>query len=308
MAILTFSEGAVLGGVQSWLQYRGIQAVCQPQEQFDLRALAQWLTPGVKAQAGDSVRYSAFLASGSAVIDYGGQWMNEQGTYGRYNRTLTVTSDASPVRTIQPANAGWYRDAAVSLQTAAITGQTLYVTQELGRTNGGSFVPYAMLAQGWLTSTAPVSSTTQPPPDGNGGGSGRGCCLTESVFFIADGTTSIAPALTIPAGKQARFTFIDDSLVTNAAIASRLVFLSIQDSTNSGFYIEASSAQPAATSKLYSFQVGGERRDLSASGVEYIPLPTDVWFRGTVFFDLGMSNPQPGDNWLTAQITYELRG
>lgn len=308
MGIFTFSEGAVLGGVQSWLQYQGLQAVCQPQEQFDLRALAQWLTPGVKAQAGDSVRYSAFLASGSAVIDYGGQWMNEKGVYSRYNRTLNVTSGASPVRTIQPANAGWYRDAAVSLQTAAITGQTLYVTQELGRTNGGSFVPYAMLAQGWLTSTAPVSSTTQPPPDG-GGLSGGGCCVTTQIFTgMPTGGNSSFVVLPEVTGKQIRLLVLITTLATAAGGANRLAQLSVTSASGGFYQVFATTPQPPSTSHGYQYQAGGERYVETISGTDFLPLPADTWLSGAVTVVLQHANLAVADSYNSAVLTYETRG
>lgn len=308
MPILTFSPNAVLGGFSSWLQYQGLQAACQPQDQFDLRALAQWLTPGVKAQAGDGVRYSAFLTSGSVAIDYGGQWMNEKGIYSRYNRTLNVTSASSPVRSIQPANVGWYRDAAVSLQTAAITGQTLYVTQELGRTNGGSFVPYAMLAQGWLTSTAPVSGTTQPPPDG-GGAPGGGCCVTtQTLVEMSTGGTSSSVVLPAVAGKQIRLLYVIATLATAVGGANRLPYLLFFSASGASYQVFATTPQLPLTSRGYTYQAGGERYTPAGANGDFLPLPAETWLSGAVTVGLQHGNVTAGDNYISAILVYETRG
>lgn len=309
MAILTFGEITPLQGFYAWAQQAGRPpAVPCPQGDV-LEILAARLTRGTYAEAGDTIRYSAFLASGNAVINFGGQWANDAGVYKRYNRTLAVSSAASPARATSPASAGWYRDAAVSLESGTITGQTLYVTQELGRTNTGAFAPIAMLAQGWLTSTAPVSDGPNPPPDaGGGGGGGGGCCITSLVSEEMSGDTSIAYSIVVPTGQNVRIVSINGSLQTSGTAGNRLVTLQIDNGVWYTYVASAQAVQTGGTERNYYYAPDSPRYTDIATGTEYHPLPDNLWFDDVVNVTIQMNNVKPGDllgNW---PIVYETRG
>lgn len=307
MAVITFAAGAPLSGFWNWAAQQNMLPLCQPSAGGSLELLAKKLTWGTYAEAGDSVRFSAFLASGSAVIDYGGQWMDDAGIYKRYNQTLSVTSAASPVRVTQPASPGWYRDAAVSLQTAGITGQTLYVTHELGRTNGGGFAPIAMLAQGWLSSTAPVGNQNPPPADGGGGGGG-GCCITDHAFAAGIGLQSASVTIPVAAGTNIRITSIIGTLTTSAVAGARYINATVSGSGDlSGFNVFATNVQAPGTVQGYQWLSGVERSVSPLTNQEILPLPENTWFSNEVTVQLQQTNPDAGDDWGTPLVGYEIR-
>lgn len=307
MAVISFAANAPLSGFWAWAAAQNMLPLCQPSGGNSLDLLAKKLTWGTYAEAGDSVRFSAFLASGSAVIDYGGQWMDDAGVYQRYNRTLSVTAAASPVRSIIPASPGWYRDAAISLQTAGIAGQTLYVTQELGRTNGGSFAPIAMLAQGGLTSTAPVVG-------GGGGGGGGGCCagggslITTPGFVNAEGFDFVIQVIPIPAGKQLRLTEVRGTYNIGALVLPlRRVFLAISMNSGPFYEIYASADQPMSSAREYTWLLGAERGTVPGTDDEIMPLPPDLWGSTSITVVADAVNRSGSENWGTVAIRYELR-
>lgn len=305
MAILTFAPSAPLSGFESYLVQRGMEVVCAPQGQIDLHLLAQRLQPGTYAEAGDSVRFSAFLTSGSAVIDYGGQWQNEKGIYSRYNHTLSITAAGSPVRATRAASAGWYRDAAASLQTAGITGQTLYITQELGRMNAGAFAPFAMLAQGWLTSQGPVSNIVPPPiPDGGGGAGGGGCCIPTLIEDLWDPDSDNPHTHTPAATGASRLIYLAYSFTTSAVAGNRRQYLALTPTTGYGAEIYVQVDQPAATTYGYLFMAGGISQDDTTANLYTRPLPEDLYINGDYLVAIQRSNPKAGDTWSFAAGTF----
>lgn len=309
MAILSYSAGAPLQGFLSWAQQQGMTPLCQPSLPNVLEILGRKLQWGTYAEAGDTIRYSAFLSSGDAVIDYGGQWADDAGLYKRYSHSLAVSSSTSPARAFGPASAGWYRDAAVSLQSGSITGQTLYVTQELGRTNRGAFAPIAMLAQGWLTSSAPVSDKpTAPPSTATTGGGSGGCCITSMVSEEMFGDTSIAYSYTVAAGQNARIVSINGGLITSGTAGNRLLTLQIDNGVWFTYVASAQAVQGAGIERGYYFAPGSPRYIDLATGTEYAPLPDDLWFDDIVNVTIQMDGVKTGDvlgNW---PIVLETRG
>jgi len=306
MAILTFAPSAPLSGFESYLMQRGMEATCAPQNTLALEQLAQRLHPGVWAEAGDSVRFSAFLASGSAVIDYGGQWQNEKGIYSRYNHTINISSGSSPVRATRAASAGWYRDAVASLQTAGITGQTLYITQELGRQNAGAFAPFAMLAQGWLTSTAPVSSGGPPLPDGGGSGAGgSGCCIGTLVEDFFNPNTENPQIHVGPVGGASRLVYLSYNYTTSAIAGNRRQYLALGKAIELAAEIFVLVDQPASTTYGYVFIAGGQSQDDVANNQYIRPLPENLFIDGSYYLTVQASNSKAGDAWSSAVPTYE---
>ena len=308
MAILTFAPSAPLSGFESYLMQRGMEATCHPLGQADLQLLAQRLHPGVYAEAGDSVRFSAFLTSGSAVIDYGGQWQNEKGIYSRYNHTINISSGASPVRATRAASAGWYRDAVASLQTAGITGQTLYITQELGRQNAGAFAPFAMLAQGWLTSQSPVSSNAPPLPDGGGASAGGGCCLETIVNSNWDPDTVNPKTFTVAAGTNARLVYLEFGYTTSATVGDRFIYLQVAPTTGQGFEVFSLIAQPASTSYSYTFQAGGPTFSDVAGDGYFWGIPEGLWFSGDIEITIQAAGVKAGDLYSLTTASFATRG
>lgn len=308
MAILTYSAGAPLQGFYAWAQEHGVPPAvpCPTGDLYTL--LSQRLTRGTYAEAGDVVRYSAFLASGDAVMNFGGQWANDAGVYKRYSQSLAVSAGSSPARVTAPASAGWYRDAAVSLETGGITGQTLYVTQELGRTNGGAFAPIAMLAQGWLTSAAPVSDGPNSPPDvGGGGGSGGGCCIGTLFDDVwdPDADTMTIP---VPAGAAGRVVYVSSRLVASGVAADRVQTLELLPASGFGFVDVGLVPVTAGQSKGFAWQAGGPTFTHPQTGDYYRGLPENLWFDSDFVVQISHSHKQAGDNQTFANVTWEIKG
>lgn len=309
MAILTFGDVTPLQGFYAWAQQLGRPPAvpCPQGDVFEI--LASRFTRGIYAEAGDTIRYSAFLASGDAVINFGGQWANDAGLYKRYNWTLPVSAAASPARATAPASAGWYRDAAVSLQSGTITGQTLYVTQELGRTNGGVFAPIAMLAQGWLTSTAPVSDKPNPPPDvGGSGGGGGGCCLETNYSDAYDPAIDGTPhTIAVPSGQVGRIMSLTMQLSTGGTAGNRRVGVEIAQQYISGFIYTFPIDQPASTNHNYVLTLGAQTYTDTPTLTHWTALP-DLWFSEDILLYVSSSNPGAGDSFGNIYIGYQLKG
>lgn len=185
MGIITYTQDAVLGAYQQWLMQQGAQAC------LDKRIIGQdapdcGLQAGtIYAQAGSLLRYSVLTTLTSVNVSFFGQFQTEAKMWQNVGQVVTGTSAGGIDRITQTATAGCYKNMVASVGTASVSGTEVYVLAELGRTNNGEFVPYAVLLSGYVTTNEPLDSGGGPRgrPTPSSGGSG-GSCVCPSTFSI----------------------------------------------------------------------------------------------------------------------------
>lgn len=309
MAVITYTQEAVLGAYQTWLMEQGVQAcldrIVKPQDPPGCANI-----PGtVYAQAGSSIRYTVQTTLTQATVFFSGSFQPDSGGWNNVSQTVIGTVAGGADQVIRPATPGCYRTMVATVGEAVVGGAEVYVLAELGRTDNGQFVPYALLLSGYIRSNEPIDMGPGPgtknPPTSSGGG---GCCITSLVSDEMFGDTSIAYNFTVPAGKNARIVSINGSLQTSGTAGNRLVTLQINNGIWFMYVASAQSVQTANTERGYYFAPGSPRYVDVVTGQEYAPLPENLWFDATVNVVIQMTGVKTGDllgNW---PIVYELRG
>lgn len=309
MAVITYSQEAVLGAYQTWLMQQGAQAcldrIVRSQEPPSCANI-----PGtVYAQAGSSIRYTVLTTLSQATVFFSGSFQPDSGGWNNVSQTVIGTSAGGVDRVIRPATPGCYRTMVATVGEAVVGGAEVYVLAELGRTDNGVFVPYALLVSGYIRSNEPIDMSPTPgtknPPTSAGGG---GCCITTMVNDEMVGNGSIAYDVDVPAGKNARILNINGALETVGTAGNRYLSLQLSSGIHPAFYAVAQVAQAASITRQFFFQVGSPRYIAPTEGTEYSPLPESLWFDGSMGVVLQVEGIKTGDNLNIWNILYELRG
>lgn len=309
MAVVTYTQNAVLGAYQQWLMQQGAQA-CLERRVIGQDAPDCAIQQGmVRAQAGSLLRYSVLTTLASANVFFAGQFLSDVGMWQNVGETVTGTSAGGIDQVVRPATAGCYKNMVASVGTAVVAGSEVYVLVELGRTNNGQFTPYAILLSGYVRTNEPIDSgggpkINNPPTTGGGGG---GCCIESMVADIFSGTTTATYSATVAAGTAQNVKFVANVLTTSANAANRLVLLSLLPTTGRGYESRAIAVQTASTSRGYVWQAGGARYQNVADGNEYLDIPDNLWFDQNYQVELSMTNVQAGDSWTFGDVTIAVR-
>lgn len=308
MAVIAYTQNAVLGAYQDWLMRQGAQA-CLERRSIGQDALAwQNMPDTVIAQAGSLVRYSVLTTLASVTVSFFGQFSNNVNSWQNVGEIVLGTSAGGIDRVTRPAVAGSYRNMVADVGTAMVSGTQVYVLVELGRINNGAFTPYAVLLSGYAKTDAPIDSRGGPGPGTTTTGGGGGCCLATTYSDIASGTTSISYTITPGAGQVGRVTYMEVPLQTDATVIMRYPYLLIQVGGSAPFYSVPNKSQGASTTYGYAWQMGGTPRDDVQGTTYYDLLPQDLWFSEPFDVRVLASNIQSGDDFGTATIFYELKG
>lgn len=309
MGIITYTQDAVLGAYQQWLMQQGAQAC------LDRRIIGQdapdcGLQAGtIYAQAGSLLRYSVLTTLSSVTVSFFGQFQNEARMWQNVGQIVTGTSAGGIDRITQTATAGCYKNMVASVGTASVSGTEVYVLAELGRTNNGEFVPYAVLLSGYVTTNEPLDSTGGPRgrPTNSGGSGGGGCCigtLSDDIFDPDSGSYTVV----VPSGANGRVVSLSGLFTCGAGVANRTVNLQLNPASGLGWQDTNQNIQTATQVKGYVWQIETDAYTNVGTGDLYRGLPSSLWFSGNFTVELRANNVQAGDSWSSWDITYEIKG
>lgn len=309
MGIINYTQDAVLGAYQQWLMQQGAQAC------LDKRIIGQdapdcGLQAGtVYAQAGSLLRYSVLTTLSSVNVSFFGQFQNEAKMWQNVGQIVTGTSAGGIDRITQTAVAGCYKNMVASVGTAAVSGTQVYVLAELGRTNNGEFVPYAVLLSGYVTTNEPLDSSGgsrgRTPPSTGGSG---GCCIGRLTAAVVNFGSGAAYTVTVPAGSAGRLIQLQGNFTASATAANRRVELQLNPSTGFGFVDLNANVVTAGQSQDFGWQIDGQIFSVAATGPHWRPAPPSMWFDGNFTVELRAENVQTGDSFGNWDITTELKG
>jgi hypothetical protein len=309
MAIITYTQDAVLGAYQQWLMQQGAQACLERRIIGQEPPNCANVAGAIVAQAGSQIRYSVLTTLSSATVFFMGQFQTEAGAWQNVAETVVGTSAGGIDQVTRPAVAGCYRTMVASVGTALVAGSEVYVLAELGRTNNGEFQPYAILVSGYVRTNEPIDSSPQPgvknPPAGTSGGGG--CCMT-TLFDDTFDPDAGAYTVVVPSGANGRLVFLNATYVASGVAANRTINVQLNPASGFGWTDTNQNVQTAGQGKGYIWQIEGQTFTDSATGDFYRSLPTSLWFSGDFTVELRANNPQAGDNFLTSDITYEIKG
>lgn len=299
----------MLSGFQAWQQEQFIRQ-CLERRTVGQDAPDCALNEGVVyAQPGSLLRYSVLTTLSSATVFFSGQFQNAARMWQNVGQTVIGTSAGGIDRVTVPATQGCYKNMVASVGSAVVAGSEVYVIAELGRTNNGEFLPYAVLVSGYVRTNEPIDSgggsQIQNPPSSGGGG---GCCIGTTHVDTASGVESISYTITVPSGAMSRILRVSDVLVAAGAGGARTVYFEAHPSSGLGYESAAGVTQGAGATYGYVWQAGGQRYNDTANSQFFDALPMELWFSEDILITLSQVNVQTGDNWLTADITWEQRG
>jgi hypothetical protein len=309
MAIINYTQEAVLGAYQQWLMQQGAQA-CLERINRGQDALSCANVPGaIVAQAGSQIRYTVLTTLSSATVTFSGQFQTESGMWQNVNETVVGTSAGGVDRVLRPATAGCYRTFVASVGTATVAGSEVYVLAELGRTNNGVFQPYAILTSGYVRTNEPIDmtpgpGTRNPPSSGTGGG----CCL-ETIYSDSWDPDSLNPYTWTPAsGANAKMVYLNFTHTTSGTAGNRYIYLNVGTFSGYGFEVSSTIAQPASTSYDYTFQAGGETYQNAATARNFFGIPADLWFDDVIYITIQANGVKAGDVYSFTEITMAEKG
>lgn len=197
MAVITYSQDAVLSAYQSWLMQQGAQACLDRITRSQDPPGAPSALCGPYAQDGSQIRYTVRTTLASASVSFSGQFKMATGGWQNVGETVVATSAGGVRQVVRPATAGSYATMVASVGAATVGAGEVYVMAELGRQNNGTFTPYAVLFKGYPESNAPLDlcagTFLQNPPSTAAGGT---CVCT---------TTLALQSFDIDVGGQAAF-------------------------------------------------------------------------------------------------------
>lgn len=209
MAIINYTQNAVLGAYQTWLMQQGAQAC------LDKKIIGQGGPPlplascGPYAEAGTSIRYTVSTTLASVNVFFSGQFQTDLGHRVAVGETVTATSAGGVKQILRPATAGSYANMVASVGAATVGAGEVYVVAELGRQNNGAFTPYAVLFKGYPESNVPLDICAgtflqNKTPTATAGGCVCPTTLVLQSFDIDPGLQAARAVRTPAAGTKER--------------------------------------------------------------------------------------------------------
>lgn len=309
MAIITYTQDAVLGAYQQWLMVQGANA-CLERDQRDQTGRDCADLPGsVVAQAGSQIRYSVLTTLTSATVFFAGTFRNEAKQWQNIAETVVGTSAGGVDQVIRPVSAGCFRTFVASVGTAVVAGSEVYVLAELGRTNNGVFQPYALLAAGYVRTNEPIDMTPGPGTKNPPGG---GSCVCPSTFELRsiDGIVSAQGWIDnyTPAANTVERVWALVNLATmGATVANRFLFCEIVG-VGVGPLAWAHTPQTLVASGSYGLLAYADRgSDLDLGTDFYRSLPGGLWLSQEYQVQIGIGNFKTGDTIDDGYVIVEVR-
>lgn len=301
MAIITYTQDAVLGAYQQWLMQQGAQACLDRIQRSQDPPSCADVAGAIVAIAGSQIRYTVLTTLPSVNVFFSGQFQTETGMFQGISETVVGTSAGGVDRVIRPATAGCYRTMVASVGSALVAGSEVYVLAELGRTNNGEFQPYALLVSGYIRTNEPIDTGPSPgtknPPTGGGGGSN---CICPSTFEIRliDGIQAAQgwqKNFTPAANTVERVWALVNLATMGGAATNKFLFCEIVG-VGVGPIAWAHTPSVLAQPNSYGLLAYCDRgSDLDSGRDYYRSLPGQLWLSQEYQVQLGIGNFQSGD-------------
>lgn len=282
MAVINYTQQAVLGAYQSWLMEQGARACLDRViigQDGPKRPLASC---GPYAQAGTSIRYTVSTTLASASVFFAGQFQTDEGKWANVGETVTATSAGGVKQIVRPAVAGSYANMVASVGGATVGEGEVYVVAELGRQNNGAFVPYAVLFKGYPESNTPLDICSgtfmQNKPQTATGGN----CVCPTTFVLQGmdiiGGGQAAEALRTPAaGTKERLVVAVVTATLGGGAGLRALQFDWRDDVV-GQVGRIRTPDTLAASTFYSLNGYVETSPIVATGVfHYVSLPSSIY-------------------------------
>lgn len=313
MAVINYTQDAVLMGYQQWLMQQGqiacLERIQRPQEPAPCSNV-----PGaIVAQAGSQIRYTVLTSQSSVPVFFSGTFQNELGMQQNVAETVVGTSAGGADHVIRPATAGCYRTFVASVGSALVAGSEVYVLAELGRTNNGVFQPYALLVSGYVRTNEPIDMSPSPgtknPPTGGGGG-GTCVCPTSYVIQGIDGIQSAQGwqvNRTPAANTVERIIQMNMTMFSDTGVGNRYLFVeNVVVGAGPVFYQRTANDIPASTDMT--FQCNAEiGAAFPEPDVRYGVLPSTLWYAQEYQMQVGIGNFLSGDEVIDAYAIIEVK-
>lgn len=313
MAVITYTQTAVLSAYQTWLMEQGAQAC--------LERIVRPLEPpgapsalcGPYAQAGSQIRYTVTTTLATATVSFSGQFRTVTGAWQNMGESVTATSAGGATQVVRPATAGSYANMVASVGAATVGAGEVYVVAELGRQNNGAFTPYAVLFKGYPESNAPLDlcagTFLQNPPSTGGGGN---ACVCPSTFEIRDIGDIVAPQgvqanFTPAAGTVERIVNITGYALMGATVGNRSMFAEfIAFGAGPVMQIQTATTIPAnADAGILGYI--DRASDFTDGNYFNKTIPGGLWWSTTYQVQIGIIGFQAGDEIAQGFIIVETR-
>lgn len=313
MAVINYTQTAVLGAYQTWLMQQGAQAclerIVRPLEP------PQALSPGCGpyAVAGTSIRYTVSTTLASATVFFSGQLLTDSGMRAPVGETVVATSVGGVQQVVRPATAGAYANMVASVGAATVGAGEVYVVAELGRQNNGAFTPYAVLFKGYPESNTPLDlcagTFLQNPPST----AATGTCVCPTTlalqgFEIDVGGQAAFATRTPAAGTKERIVVAVVTATMDTGVANRALRFDWRDLTVGQLgWIRTGDVFTASTSVSLNGYVEVPPQTVLSEFI-YVPLPTSMYMQQAYNMASDIEQFQTGDAITDTYAVIEITG